>query len=364
MVLEVLVDRAARLPVVEEDAEEEERGEAGRRRGRPFAADRDARAAEEVERRLAADHREDDVVGQGRFAAIRSGEHDVPGLDPRDPRREPHPQRAGPVRGRGVEERARGGRLLIGARLLDRDARRRVVFEHPELLDVLRLRASEVLAAVTERDVRARRDERDRRLERGVAAADDEGPLAGVVLRVVEAVEDLVGAVLAGHAEPPVIAAPADRDERRAARGRPARRRRDGARASPSRRSTRSMRAGVISMPRVAHAPDHAVEERLLRVDLGAKLQVAARGHAGRVGVDRLCLREIRRPSRRARRSRRREAQSGRLRLDGRRDAGHAGADDGEVEDVRIGAGPALAREIRLREDRLAPRAPPCRRRT
>ena len=54
--------------------------------------------------------------------------------------------------------------------------------------------------------------ERDRALQRGVAASDDEHLLAGVVLGVVEAVEDLVE-LLAGHAERAVIAAAADGDD-------------------------------------------------------------------------------------------------------------------------------------------------------
>ena len=72
---------------------------------------------------------------------------------------------------------------------------------------------------VGERDAGAGGGERDGRLERGVAAADDEDVLSGEVLRVVEPVEDLVE-LLAGHAEPAVRAAPPDRDDHAAGLGR------------------------------------------------------------------------------------------------------------------------------------------------
>ena len=76
--------------------------------------------------------------------------------------------------------------------MLDRHVGRRILLEHPDLLDVLGLGSRELLLAVRERDVRSGRAERDRGLQRRVAAADDEDLLAGELLRVVEAVEDLV----------------------------------------------------------------------------------------------------------------------------------------------------------------------------
>src|SRR5439155_23059125 len=89
----------------------------------------------------------------------------------------------------------------------------RVLHQRADLLDVLRLRPREFLSAVGERHARARSRERDRGLQRRIAASHDQELPSGELLRVVEPVADLVR-LLAGDAELPVAAAPAHGDER------------------------------------------------------------------------------------------------------------------------------------------------------
>jgi hypothetical protein len=133
-------------------------------------------------------------------------------LDPRDLRAERDAHRSRSVVAGGLHELAGRRRDPLGAGVLDRHVRPRVLLQRADLLDVLGLGPREVLPAVGERDVRPGRAESDRGLERRVAAADDQALFPGELLGVVEAVEDLVE-VLAGTREAPVIAAAADRDD-------------------------------------------------------------------------------------------------------------------------------------------------------
>src|SRR5205823_11002686 len=76
-----VVEAGVRLPRVEEDAEAEEGGEGERRGQAPLAADGNAGAAEEVERRLASDHGEDEIVAQRLFFAVAADEDDLVAAD-------------------------------------------------------------------------------------------------------------------------------------------------------------------------------------------------------------------------------------------------------------------------------------------
>src|SRR5690606_15489115 len=64
------------LPVVEPEAEREEGDERGPPPKVALAGDGDARSAEEVERRVVADHREDAVVGERLDGAVVEAEVD------------------------------------------------------------------------------------------------------------------------------------------------------------------------------------------------------------------------------------------------------------------------------------------------
>jgi hypothetical protein len=217
----------------------------------------------------------------------------------------------------------------LGARRLDRDVRHRVGAQGFESLDVLGLRARELWSAVGERDRRAALRERDRRLQRAVAAADDEHRLARELLGIVQAVEDLAG-ILAGHAELAEVARAADRDDHTA-------REELLAAAQPHRElAAFAFDAFHVRDPR----PDAALER--LCVELGdqrllhrrAELQLARRRHVGRVGEDRLRLREVDDRRERFARFEQLELEPGLLRFERRRHPGHAAADDHQVLDA------------------------------
>ncbi len=123
--------------------------------GADLAGDADAGAAEEVERRLAADHGEDRVVRERlRPRPRRRGRRPPSRGSPSPGCRAgggPSPARCSPVEGPG------GGRDALGGGLLDRDVGHRVAPQGLELLDVLGLRAAELGLAVGERDAGAAR---------------------------------------------------------------------------------------------------------------------------------------------------------------------------------------------------------------
>ena len=115
-------EETARLPVEEPAAEEEEGGERDAAARRQLARDRDPGAAEELERRLAADHGEHDLVLERLEPPGGAGEHHLAradlahlGAEPEhDAARPLHPAaplrtgtRADPVRDGPVEQLAR-----------------------------------------------------------------------------------------------------------------------------------------------------------------------------------------------------------------------------------------------------------------
>lgn len=238
--------------------------------------------------------------------------------------------------------------------MLDRHVGRGILLELTDLPDVLGLRPRELLLAVRECYVRARRTERDRGLQRRVAAADDKDLPAGELLGVVETVEDLVEA-FAGAPKPSVVAAPADRHDD-AARLRhgplvPVMEEKGTAFALDS----FNVREGDFNAGGLALGLER-LEQFLLRVDFGLELEIACRGHVCRVGVDRLPIGEVHDSGKDLRRLEDLERQARLLRLDRGGDAGNAGSHDGDVQDLRVV--PARPHEIRLGEDPIdGPRA-------
>ena len=85
------------------------------------------------------------------------------------------------------------------------------------------------------------------------------------------------------------------------------------------------------------------LEQRLLRMHLGAELQVAGGRHPDRVGVDGLAPRKVRDGREGLGGFEDLEGQPGLVRFDRGRDARDAAADDREVEDLRVG-GPRAGR--------------------
>ncbi len=190
-------------------------------------------------------------------------------------------------------------------------------------------------------------------LGRRIPSADDEDARSRELLRIVEAVEDLVGPLLARHAEAPVAAAAPDGD--------------DDA-TGPRRYRARAVSPRGVVQPEpvaapldaldpgerhreigFAHPPFHPFEQLLLRVDLALELEVALRRHARRVGVDRFALREARHRREGLRGFEDPKANSTPARPERRGDTRDAGADDRDVD--LVGLGRALAREAGLGQD-------------
>ncbi len=160
----------------------------GARRGRPgrplLAAETDAAAAQELERRVAADHHED-VVVLDPLGALAAAQDDVPGPDRLDLALEPR---------------------------VDPSS-----FDHGlDRLLVLLLDPVEAVLAIGERHpVAGLSRQADRGLDGAVAAAHHQDALAAIGLRVAQLVHHL-GQLFAGHAEPARRAPAAQRQDHRA----------------------------------------------------------------------------------------------------------------------------------------------------
>src|SRR2546425_1578837 len=103
--------------------------------------------------------------------------------------------------------------LDFGRARLEHHSQAPFLFGRLERRAVLFLHATERLAAVRQRDLRALLlGDRDGRLQRAVAAADDQHALALVLLRIDQAVDDL-GALFARHIQFAGRSAPADRQQ-------------------------------------------------------------------------------------------------------------------------------------------------------
>ena len=266
--------------------------------------DPDPALPEEIERSVAAEHREHHVVRKGLFPLALPFpfplEHDLARADLLHPRAQAK---------------------------LDRP---RAAQETLERFEMLMLRARELPPAVHQGDLGPGLGERDRRLERGIAAADHQRLLPREVLGIVEPVVHLVEA-LPGDAEHPEVSAPSDRDEH-APRG-----------EEPS---TLEAHAQLRSVPldplgarrlgldlRALGLSLQLLDQRLLHV--GVHLEIARGLHGTRVGVDRLRLGEIHEGGKRLRRFENLESKSSLSRLDRRRHPRDSGSDDREVEDLR-----------------------------
>jgi hypothetical protein len=229
--------------------------------------------------------------------------------------------------------------------------------------DVLRPGARELSSAVAQRHGCARVVQRHRGLHGAVAAAHDQDAAAAKAGRVVQPVGDL-RQILTGHVEAAVAAALAQRDDdvARAERRRPPRRRNGG--------------GGIVGqqdlVPRggapqalgrhpegerkvhVAHLCPQLLEQVLLR--RRCHLQRTARLHREREGEDGLRFREVDDRRERLGALEHEKPQSLAVRLERGGHAGHARAQDHQVErglaggsgrgDPLHGRGPGVAREL------------------
>ena len=323
--LERGLQRGAAFPQIDKRAEEEEGDETGPRARSPLAADGEAAAAEKIERSLAAEHGEDDVVRERFLGAVGGAEADGGGVEARDGGAEPELHGAGRRAALHIADE-RGAGALVGG-LANLDGRVGVGGEGVELLDVAGLGPRELFFPVAQRDVRAARAERDGRLERAVAAADHKHVFAGVFLGVVEAVENLAE-FLAGDAEFAVVAAAADGHDDPPRAGHVAVRAFEHQRFAVAREALdargRDLDAGGAALR------FHLGEQRFLYV--GGEVQAAVELHVGGVGEDGFRLGKIGDGGEDLGGLEDGEVQAGTAGLDGRGDAGDAAADDGQIE--------------------------------
>jgi hypothetical protein len=191
----------------------QKRKNAGEPAGSPFAPlsiDFDAGTPEKTEGGLAAEHREDDVIGNCLDLAPRVFEINVGPAYLTNA--SAHPELERPPFSPLGQECGRLRRCPSGRNAVHHLGRHPGRGQFLERLDVPRFWARELVAAMREGDVRAAEHERDRRLEGAVAAADDEHAFALEVLRVVKPIEDLFE-TFSGNSEPPEIPAPAHRHD-------------------------------------------------------------------------------------------------------------------------------------------------------